>query len=365
MLLLKKLVRWIVPGKVYDWLKLHLGRLFRFPATRKKILSYQGTKHILYALTPTPGLANIGDHAQVVAIESWFKKHFPSYEILEVDKNEVLHCMPEIIKSTGPDDLVFIHSGGNLGDRGIWSESGRRKIIQCLPNNPVFSLPQTIHFSDTPTGQQERETSQRIYATHPNLVVLGRDKRSGELAKALFPNAVTFSVPDFVLSLDNRDVLPKQDPAPRTLVCLRNDSESALSVQEKDRLFHSIPGEKELFDTTFSDKIQRKERSQKLKKTLDYFASFDAVVTDRYHGLIFSVLCQRPTVVLGTVDHKLTSAFDWFEKIQGLRFATSIDRVPFLLDEVKLEGFGNAPNWNEEYFDVLAKRLRSISESNC
>ncbi|KAA1258793.1 putative pyruvyl transferase EpsI [Rubripirellula obstinata] len=358
------LAQWILPKRLYEGLRFHFGRVFRFSATRKKICSYAGQKHILYALTPTPKLANIGDHAQVVAIDAWLKKHFPSYAILEVDKNEVLHCMPEIIDSTGPDDLVFLHSGGNLGDRGMYSESGRRKIIQGLPNSFVFSLPQTIHFSDSLTGNRERETSKRIYATHPNLVVLGRDKRSGELAKELFPKAESFSVPDFVLSLPCKEIAIKQNRAPRTLICLREDPESVLSDKDREQLVQSIAGEKEVFDTTFAEPIRREERSLKLEKTLDYFASFDSVVTDRYHGLIFSVLCQRPTVVLGTVDHKLTSAFDWFDAIQGLRFADSIDKVPFLLDEVKQEGFGNAPNWNGEYFDVLANRLKQIAETN-
>ena len=161
----------------------------------------KNTPKILYAITPPPRLKNIGDHAQAVAIKRWLKKHYPGIPVLEMDKDRSRYYLPALRWLFNPEDRLFLHSGGNLGDRGLWSENIRRLIIKTFPNNKIVSLPQTIYFSDTPRGKKERLISQRIYNSHSNLTIIGRDKESGKLAQELFPEALTFSMPDFVLSL--------------------------------------------------------------------------------------------------------------------------------------------------------------------
>ena len=122
---------------------------------------------------------------------------------------------------------MFLHSGGNLGDRGIWSETARRTIIEALPDNRIVSLPQTIFFSDTPFGRYQKQVSQAVYARHGHLTVIGRDGVSGSLAKALFPRSQVTTMPDFVLSLRKEDFNPAPRPenAGKIMICLRLDSE--------------------------------------------------------------------------------------------------------------------------------------------
>lgn len=334
-----------------------LGRLLtraRFARAHRRL---RHERKVIYGLTPPPRLSNIGDHAQAVAIEAWIARQLPGLPVIELDKDLVRPALPALQRLVGPDDLVLLHSGGNLGDRGLWSENGRRALIAALPDNRVVSLPQTIHFSETDRGRAERAKSVAIYGAHPRLAVLGRDPRSAEFAAQLFPRAVSFGCPDMVLSLPPRPGEPPNPERPRVLACLRLDNESRLSEPERARLADGLGGSVERFDTTLDAPIAVAERRTKLDATLDRFRRVDAVVTDRYHGLIFAVLTRRPTVVLPTVDHKLTSAAHWFESLDYVRFAEQPDDVPQLLKEVLRGTDFTTPDWNRLHFDRLLDRV--------
>src|SRR5262245_41863365 len=43
------------------------------------------TPRAIYALTPTASLRNVGDQAQVVAIERWLARHYPDHPVVELD----------------------------------------------------------------------------------------------------------------------------------------------------------------------------------------------------------------------------------------------------------------------------------------
>lgn len=311
---------------------------------------------IIYALTPPPSLENIGDHAQVVAIRAWMKRHFPTLPVIEVDKDQVHALMPALRWLVNDQDVFFLHSGGNLGDRGRWSESGRRLLIRNFRNNKIISLPQTIFFSDTEMGRQEQEKSCQIYNQHPKLTVIGRDPHSGTLAQSLFPEARTFCMPDFVLSLDSGN--PEHpDMTSGVLLCLRHDNESVLSEMERQKISKRLAYPCDYFDTALGSPIPVRDREIVLQETLDVFRRHAAVVTDRYHGLIFAVLCRRPCVVLRTIDHKLTSAMDWFADIPFVKMAHTLEEIPVKLDDCLRTEERYVPDWNSEYFDKIPRLI--------
>lgn len=313
-----------------------------------------GRRKIIYALTPPPTLRNIGDQAQAVAIHRWLAKHYPGLPVLEVDKDEVIRGQDVLKSAIGPDDLIFLHSGGNLGDRGMWSETGRRLMIANFRENRIISLPQTIFFSDTPTGREQREISRRIYAEHPRLTIIGRDPVSAEIAQELFPSAQILCMPDFVLSLD---VPVPKDGGQGVLLCLRQDKEAWLTAEDHAVLLGAFPGMATQYDTTIADAIPRMHREAVLGETLALFGRHRAVVTDRFHGLIFAVLLRRPTVVLQTVDHKLTSGFEWFKDVPFVAHANTVGAIADRLDRCSVADSCELPNWNALYFDRLPELL--------
>ena len=307
---------------------------------------------IIYSLTPPPYLKNVGDHAQVIAIRAWLDKHFGKLPTLEMDKDRGHYYLPALRWLVNREDIFFLHSGGNLGDRGIWSEGMRREVISNFPQNQIVSLPQTIFFSDTPKGKTERETSRHIYAQHPQLTVIGRDPRSGELAAELFPQAQSFCMPDFVLSLPPRASETPPDTT-KVLLCLRLDDESALTPKQRQEIGESLPYDCSYYDTTLDKAIDVDRREATLDETLAKFLAADIVVTDRYHGLIFTVLCQKPCVVLRTVDHKLTSAIYWFKDLPSVMFAQSLEEVPELVEQGLKIASNKTIDWSTVYFDKI------------
>lgn len=324
-----------------------------------RIRQHKKEKTIVYALIPPSNLANIGDQAQVVAVKLWFKKHYPNYSIFDIDKNEAIYGQQLLERFIEPEYFVFLHSGGNLGDRGIWSETGRRLMIKNFPDNKIVSLPQTIYFSNTEEGRKQKKISQEVYNKHPNLTIIGRDQESGNLASKLFPRARVLVVPDFVLSLKLED-LDLQSPVikeRRTLVCLRVDDESMLQPGERVKIARDIKGETTLTDTTLTKPINIEDRMKIIRKYVELVLKHDAVVTDRFHGLIFSVIAGRPTVVLPTVDHKLTSAIEWFNTTSFVTFCSTSDMIEEKLQQVKADELMECPDFGKEYFDCLPKKL--------
>lgn len=165
-----------------------------------------------------------------------------------------------------------------MGDRGLWSENGRRNIIKNFHGNKIISLPQTIHFSNTEKGLEEKKKCSDIYNAHNKLTIIGRDLKSGEIAKELFYNCTTFAIPDFALYLNPYDIIENTEiVSDKILFCIRNDAESFLNEKEKSELFGTIDLPYEIFDTTLDHDIQIDERESTLKQTLEYLNMFKLI----------------------------------------------------------------------------------------
>lgn len=324
-----------------------------------RIRRYKTHKKIIYAITPPPSLRNIGDHAQVVAIKKWFKENFNDYLVLEFDKSEVYKFIFSIKKIVSEEDLIFLHSGGNLGDRGIWSENARRLVIKNFPKNKIISLPQTIFFSNTSNGRKELEVTKNIYNNHRNLIIMARDRHSFMLAKKYFPKCKMLACPDFVLYLDSHHILVKKRKE-KILLCLRKDPESIIDESFKNKIKECIRklnyGYRE-YDTTINRDILKENRGKELQETLSLFGEHRAVVTDRLHGVVFSVITKTPCVVLKTVDHKLKESVKWFKVLNYVFFVDDYKDLSKMLSAALKINYLNEVNWREIYFDSLKSKI--------
>ena len=315
----------------------------------------RGTPKIVFALTPDhPGL---GDHAMAVAVRRWFGRHFAERPVLEINVGEVLRLFPAVRRLVGGDDLVFLHSGGNLGDRYLRTEEGRRVLIEAFPRNRIISLPQLICFSDTPEGRREQAISQRIYNAHPALTVIAREPRSAELAEQLFPRCQTICTPDFALRLEPPAPPSRGSGRPKALLCFRRDVEGVLTADDHARIRDSLPYECETFDTRVDYPIDPGGGEAAVRRALELFRSVDLVVTDRFHGTVFSIVCRTPCVALRTADHKLPSGFTWFKDMAFVALAPTPDDVPALAERCVAVEDRRVPDWDAEYFDKLPALL--------
>jgi exopolysaccharide biosynthesis predicted pyruvyltransferase EpsI len=325
----------------------------------KEIQHFKNIKKIVYTLVPSENHKNIGDQAQVVAILKWFEINFPHIPIVEVTKENCLNNVEVLKEIINDDDLIFIHSGGNLGNRFIEQEKGRRIIIKNFPANRIISLPQTIFFSKTETGLKELQLSQIIYNKHKKLTVIGRDIESAKIANELFPNIKSFALPDFVLFMDSFIVKKENNNSDGILFCLRNDSESNISKHDLIDFGRDLEMNFEISDTTIDDPISKDRRESILYETLSYFSKFKIIITDRYHGLIFASILRKPCLVISTVDHKLDSAIDWFKEIPYIKIVNEDNYKDLnkLIYMVINQRNSHSINWREKYFDPLIEKL--------
>ena len=344
----------------------HRARIRRF-AFR---LSKNGVKsRVIYLMGLGEDFPNLGDQAQAAAIPIWLKRNF-GRSIVEVKSHELVEGIWNLRELISPEDIIFLHSGGNFGDDWYETQQLRERIIADLSSNLLVQLPQTIHYSAGEIGRSRLMKSQTIFDACKKIMLIGRDKISAENARGYFDGAAVRAMPDMVLSLQDlvrrrMQYLPnKKEGKRRILLIMRNDKEGVYSAEDKERvaaILRENGYEAQFWDTDVSDRFPDSEKIEVLLKYLHYISSFDAVITDRYHGLIFTVLVERPCVVLRTHNHKLTSAFDWFEKVNYVRLAEEFSQIPGQLRELAQLATLTSPNWNEEYFDKLAVQVSEFT----
>lgn len=325
-----------------------------------KFYKYKKVKKIIYALTPTSNLSNLGDHAQAVAITQWLKDYFEDYSVLEFNIDDVYKYVFSIKKIVTGKDLIILQSGGNLGDRGIWSENARRLIIQNFPNNKIISLPQTIFFSDTSKGRKELGITKTIYNNHKNLTIIARDEHSYSLAKKYFPQCEVLLFPDFVLYLEPH--LESGKKREKVLLCLRRDNESSIDEEAKNFLIKSIKDHNEEYDeydTTLDRNIFVNARDKELHFALDYFKQHKLVITDRFHGIIFSVITRTPCIAMKTVDHKLTESVKWFKGLSSVFFINKASELPQIISKALNVVQEEKIEWRSLYFKDLKEIILS------
>jgi len=339
---------------------LYLGSL-----EKERIEKSRGKRKIFYLMGLNETHRNLGDQAQGVAIREWFKNYFPEYEVFEYRCYEKFNYLPLLLAEVTKDDLIFLHSGGNFGDTWPHTEEIRQDIIERTPHIPIVQLPQTIDFSDSDLGRRLLENSKRVIGKHERMIIMGRDLTSTELAQGYFPGKVVRSFPDMVLSLAEhyrpRFPRPPVGQRQRLLMIMRNDKEGIFSGTDIASIKSLFPDrETVVWDTDVDETFPRPEAKSIIEKHLDFIATFDHIITDRYHGLIFSVIVNRPCVVLPTVNHKITSAAGWFSSLPTVRFAKEITEVPDDLLKVVNSASAHHHDWDAVHFRPMAELVRSV-----
>ncbi len=101
-------------------------------------------------------------------------------------------------------------------------------------------------------------------------------------------------------------------------MCVRNDVEKLYSFQEISLFKEKLQkiAKVSLSDTNSETKENSlKEYWKKIEETIDDYAQYQVIITDRYHGTIFALIANTPVIILKTTDHKVVTGADWFEGV--------------------------------------------------
>lgn len=282
----------------------------------KKLLEVDITqKRIWYFCVPTH--SNLGDQAQACCIEKYFRKFFSDHIVFKLSNNafdfyeeKILMILKEKIKET---DLIFFQSGYTF--TGIHPyENMHRKIVENFPYNKIVFLPQTVKFKN----QKILENVQNFYGKYDNIYFFARDKISYDIYKSIFPeHRNVHCFPDIVTTeIGNYDF--NNNERNGILLCVRNDVEKLYSFQEISLFKEKLQkiAKVSLSDTNSETKENSlKEYWKKIEETIDDYAQYQVIITDRYHGTIFALIANTPVIILKTTDHKVVTGADWFKGV--------------------------------------------------
>ncbi len=256
-------------------------------------------------LIGVPHHNNLGDHAIVLAEREYIEDNFKEYQYYEVSEETAEKCLEKVEKHIHPEDILFLHGGGNLGDEYLYVEEARRKVVQLFPNNIIIFFPQTMHFSNTEKGKRELNKSREIYANHKKLVMVAREEVSYQTMKKEFYENNVIKTPDIVTYLNKNGIDQKRDGA---LLILRSDIEANLD-DEKIRQIEqtTLKYFKDVVydDTAKGPGILSKYREEKIEEMLKKYRKCQLVITDRLHGMIFATITSTPCIALGNYNHKI------------------------------------------------------------
>lgn len=293
---------------------------------REQINLLRQQKKIL--LIGTAEHSNIGDLAISKAAQELLLAQFPEYMQVEFSTFELDAQYDFLQAIVHRDDLFFFNGGGNLGNRYMEEEALRRRVLSDYPNHKAVIMPQTISFTDDEEGRRQAALSADVYTRHSDLTLLVRGRTSLQFAQAHFPGVRCALMPDTVFSLRTGYHLARRG----ILLCIRDDAESRLSPEERDRIVaaaQAYTGELSRTTNMAEREIGREARAARVNEELKRFAGHRAVITDRLHGMIFAAVTGTPAVVLRSADRKIEEYYEAFLADSNAVFyvGTDLDRL--------------------------------------
>lgn len=255
---------------------------------------------------------NLGDQAQYYCWLKLFTEWYPDHITIPIQSgfvnDELLYRIKSIINK---NDRIYIHSGYLISD--IHPETPViKKIVDFFDQEKITILPQTINLNDN----NIIEDITKVFNKHSDLMIVSRDEVSLSYARKLFSNCHNILMPDVVTSLiGDASLHLYEGKRDGILFCIRDDSEKFYSEKQinglKNRLKNYLVDK---CDTTIKagrNKLE-KNREQLIMDTVYNFSRYQVIITDRYHGTIFSQIANTPVIVLSSNDHKLSSGVKWF-----------------------------------------------------
>lgn len=251
---------------------------------------------------------NLGDQAIAYAIERFIKDNFKEYEYIEIPEKNFLRNLKYLKKNITEEDIICLSGGGNMGNLYPRYEAIRRKVIKNFKNNRIIIFPQTIDYENNKYGNRELEKSRRIYNSNENLIICAREKKSYNKMKEIYNNVKL--VPDIVLYLCGKFTVKNNVYSNTWGICLRNDKESMISEDMKKQIINFNKEKVELTTMSNIKMIDKTNREEILISKINEFANCKAVITDRLHGMIFSMIANVPCIAFDNSNRKVSGVYN-------------------------------------------------------
>lgn len=264
-----------------------------------------------------PAHSNLGDMAQYYCIKKWIKDNYTTYDLVMfecdtvvnngfgfIEKFKTLYC---------PEDIIVFQSGYTTQDLGGNHEYMHRLIIDNIPDARILMMPQTIFFK----YDENKKKTAISYDKARHMLFLARDFVSFDMAKEMFPHQTVKAFPDIVTTLIG--TLHFNNKRKGICMCRRDDGEKFYSEDKLLALKKRLKAIDTVYvtDTTINQSYRtiRCNLQHFIEGEIEKYSYYKVMITDRYHGTIFSLAAGTPVIILKTTDHKVTTGADWFKGV--------------------------------------------------
>ncbi len=316
---------WKAEQNIIDMQKVLAELLLEFQKLGKKVV-----------LINTPSHDNLGDHAIAYAETAWIKEK-TDYSVIDITGDLYRQYHTVIHKFIKEEDIIAISGGGYIGNLWECEEQLVEQVILEYPNNAIRVFPQSVYFTDNKEGTRALTKAQEIFQKHQNLVLFAREEFSYLFLKENFPKCQIDFAMDmaFYLQKQTNFFYHKAQNRKGIAICLKSDKESIFSEQEKEEMnkITKKQGEKLIFtDTVMGYPIDKWQRSLELSRKLEEFSGYKLIITDRLHGVIFSVLTQTPCIIWRGVSYKNKGIYQILSRYIALHYAENLKEFEKILE---------------------------------
>ena len=329
---------------------------------KKQVAESSGKRLFYFGM---PEHSNMGDLGQYYCILKWLKEQYPDYCIVECVSSVVLDSHSGFKrffdKTVKPDDLLVIHSGYNTNDLSRVGNKLNLYLMSGYYNNTLIVLPQTVNFKE----KRIMEASAKVFNARPNMVFMARDSVSYEISRCMMPDGIVILVPDIVTTLiGSRPVNLNRSGI---TLCHRHDGEQFYSDTDFGWIGKSLEDIdcSRIMDTTVNRTFTeiKKDLFGAMMEIIEQFEKSRIVITDRYHGMIYSLIANTPVIVVRTNDHKVVEGYNTLKEVYPERiwFAESKEEAVQICRNV-MEN--HCYSQLDPYFlrEIYAKLPQKISE---
>lgn len=293
---------------------------------------------------------NLGDMAQTYCTRKWIGENYPNYKVVEVrtrtsfDK-KFLSFMKRVLS----DNDILLFQSGYCSRHKNSDHIMHLNIMKRFPKQRAVILPQTVNI----ISKKDVANTKRIFSQCNRLLFIARDKISYDNASAFVPRNQLELYPDIVTSIIGR--FNSSSKRSGVLLCIRNDSEKYYSDEDISALVDRMYSKIKRIDITDTNSDMDVSSTYENLENVIYdkvksFGTYEVVITDRYHGTIFSLISNTPVIVIKTNDHKVTSGVDWFSGIyesDSVQLASSLENAEQDVYKIMNE---NNKTCNSDYF---------------
>lgn len=285
-----------------------------------------------------PEHANMGDLGQYYCVKKWLSANYSEYNVIECVSSVVLDrksgfdsFFRSVLK---PEDILVIHSGYNTNDLSTVSNKLNLYLIGEFKENPIIVLPQTVFFK----YEENLRKSSDVFKQHNKLIFMARDEVSYDISCKMIMDGHVMMVPDIVTSLIG--TRPEIKERHGIVLCHRHDGEQFYTDADFENIKNKLSyiDKVDIMDTTVSMSYKKilKDLYGAMMSIIGIFEKSRIVITDRYHGMIYSLVSNTPVVVMKTTDHKVIEGYKILKKQYQDRiwFAESPDEAVCIVQDV-------------------------------